>query len=105
MQSVEFEGCNLLIGKGQPEYNVIHAKRIPGDLGMVVACFELSEEELRQVNNTKRIYYTRLTFGHPFQPMRLLTEDPSATEETEPGPISGLPCDFDINNHDKVIPV
>lgn len=33
MKSIKFEGCNLEIGKGQTEYNVIHALGVPGPEG------------------------------------------------------------------------
>jgi len=74
MKSIKFPGCDLEIGKGQEEYNVIHAMQVPGNEGEIIACFELSDEELKQINETKKIYYSRWTFGHPFQPMRLFTE-------------------------------
>lgn len=74
MKSVKFEGCNLEIGKGQSEYNVIHAIGIPGPEGEIVACYELDDEEIAELVKTKRIYYHRLTFGQPFQPMRLTTD-------------------------------
>lgn len=74
MKSIQFPGATIQIGKDQPEYNVIHA--MPGantEAGEVIACFELSEEELQEVMKTKRIYYSRLTFHQPFQPMKIFT--------------------------------
>lgn len=74
MKSIKFEGCNLEIGKGQAEYNVIHGMHFPSNEGEIIACFELSDEELEKINKTKKIYYSRWTFGSPFQPMRLFTD-------------------------------
>ena len=74
MKSVPFTGSNIEIGKGQPEYNVIHAMAVPGPEREVICCFELTDEELKQINQTKKIYYSRWTFGQPFQPMRLFTD-------------------------------
>lgn len=82
-KSVKFPGCNLEIGKGQPEYYMIHALHVPSAEDELIMCFELSEEELQRVNETKRIYYSRLTFGQKcpkcgqnqgFQPMKLFTD-------------------------------
>jgi hypothetical protein len=74
MKSVKIPGCNLEIGKGQSEYHIIHAMSMPGPEGEIIACFELSDEELAQINVTRKIYYSRWTFGHNFQPMRIYTD-------------------------------
>jgi hypothetical protein len=74
MKSIKFPGCNLEIGKGQPEYNVIHAMQMPGPEGEIIACYELTDEEIEQILRTRKIYYSRLTFHQKFQPMRLFTE-------------------------------
>lgn len=74
MKSIKFPGCSLEIGKGQSEYNTLHAMHVPGPEGEVVMCFELSEDDLKQINQTKKIYYSRWTFGGPFQPMKLFTD-------------------------------
>jgi len=83
MKSIKFPGSHLEIGKGQPEYNVIHAMAVPGEEGELLMCFELSDEEVQQIIETKKIYYSRWTFGSTcrkcgtpqgFQPMRLTTD-------------------------------
>lgn len=74
MRSVKFPGCNLEIGKGQPEYSVIHAMQVPGPEGEIIACYELTDDEIKQINKTGKIFYSRLTFGQKFQPMRLFTD-------------------------------
>lgn len=74
MQSVKFPGANIEIGKGQPEYNVLHAMQVPSQEGEVIMCFEFTDEEIERLKETKRIYYKRWTFGHSFQPMKLQIE-------------------------------
>lgn len=77
MKSIKLPGFTIEIGKGQPEYNVLHAKRIePQDAGTLVICFELTDEEVAEIIKTKKIYYTRLTFHQKFQPMRISVEMP-----------------------------
>lgn len=70
----------LEIGKNQPEYSVLHAAKIPGPEQELLMCFELTDEEIEHIRQTKRIYYTRLTFGakchkcqeqQAFQPMKI----------------------------------
>lgn len=87
MNSIDFPGATLKIGANQTDiYNVIHAQPLDGPTGEVVAIFELSDEELAEIIKTKKIYYSRLTFGGKcqcehcgkitasgFQPMRLQT--------------------------------
>lgn len=74
MKSIKFPGCDLEIGKGQPQYTVLHAMRVPGPEGEVLMCFELTDDEIDRIKETKRIYYRRLTFGGPFQPMNLMVD-------------------------------
>lgn len=76
MKSVKFPGANIEIGKGQPEYFVIHGKRLPGPSGEIIMCWEISDEELQVVMKTKKIWYHRLTGNGPFQPMRITVEQP-----------------------------
>lgn len=51
-----------------------------GPEGEIIMCFELTDEEIEKLKQTKRIYYARWTFGQQchecqakqgFQPMRL----------------------------------
>jgi len=73
MKSIKFPGATIEIGKGQPEYNVLHAMQGPNEAELVM-CFELSDEELAEINRTKKIYYSRLMYGGGgFQPMKLYT--------------------------------
>jgi hypothetical protein len=71
MKSLDFPGATLKIGANQTDiYNVIHAYPLDGEEKEIIAIYELSEEERAEVAKTGRIYYSRLTFGAPFQPMR-----------------------------------
>lgn len=88
MKSIDFPGAVLKIGANQTDiYSVIHAQPLDGPTGEVVAIYELSDEEIETIVKTKKIYYSRLTFGGKttcehcgqqtssgFQPMRLQVE-------------------------------
>jgi hypothetical protein len=74
MQSIKFPGATLEIGKGQEQYNTLHAMPQPGPEGEVIMCFELTDEEIERIKETKKLWYFRWTFNHPFQPMRISTD-------------------------------
>lgn len=75
MKSIDFPGATLKIGANQTDiYNVIHAYPLEGQEGEVIAIYELTDEEAEQIAKNKKIYYSRLTFGGKFQPMRLQAE-------------------------------
>jgi hypothetical protein len=48
----------------------------------------LSEEEKAEIAATGKFWHTQITFGHPFQPMRLSTQNPF--EEVVSRPISPI---------------
>lgn len=74
MQSVKFPGATLEIGRGQEQYNTLHAMPQPGPEGEVIMCFELTDAEIAQIIETRKIWYFRWTFNQPFQPMRIATD-------------------------------
>lgn len=85
MKPVKFEESNTVFGKDQPEYMPLPALVKPfiigkGDdaavypKGIVVSCWELSEEELAEVAKTGRIYLSVLTFGQPIQSCFITTK-------------------------------
>jgi len=73
MEAVEFEYSNVVYGKGQ-EYKELPAFK--DDNGMVVTCWQLTDEELAEVKKTGKIYLSQLTFNQALQPVRMVT-DPS----------------------------
>lgn len=89
MKSIDFPGAYLKIGEGQSEYHTIHAMPIEGPEGEVICVYQLTEEEIRQIVETKTLFYSRWTFGNVcqckkcgstvpvgFQPMRIQTDPP-----------------------------
>lgn len=74
MKSINFPGANVKIGPDQPEYNTLHAMEGDKDVGELIMCFELTDQEIEQLVLTKRLYYSRLTFGQPFQPLKLFVK-------------------------------
>lgn len=77
MKPKDFEGADIVFGENQPEYMPLPAKR--GDWpkgGEIHTCWELSPEELQEIQKTGVIWLSILTFRQPLQPVRLSTEKP-----------------------------
>lgn len=75
MTSIDFPGATLKIGANQTDiYHVIHAYPLNDGRGEVLAIYELTEEEAERIFQTRKIFYSRLTFGNSFQPMRISAE-------------------------------
>lgn len=69
MKAIEFPEVNALFAGDQDEYQTMPAYKCGGDLGEVTVCFELNEQERKQVAETGCIWLSFLTFNQPFQPI------------------------------------
>lgn len=73
MKAIEFPEVNVRIAENQPEYQTIPAnvKLIEGtNFKKVTMCFELDEEERKQVAETGQIWHTVLQpFDTNFHPI------------------------------------
>ena len=77
MRPLKFKGCNIVYGATQKEYQPLPAERRGMvETGEILTCWELSPEELKQVQETGKIWLSVLTFGQPLQPVYLATEKP-----------------------------
>lgn len=74
MKPIKFEETNAVYGAKQPEYVPLPAHK--ADDGTVTTCWELSPEELKQIQETGVIWLSLLTFNQPLQPILLRTEKP-----------------------------
>jgi hypothetical protein len=81
MQPIEFAGQNVVLGKGQPQYQPLPAHRSRNDgAGTVTTCWQLTPDEIIAVINTGRVWIQQLTFGNGFQPQLPLVGVPPALE-------------------------
>ena len=92
MTAIDFPQVNLELAKDQPQYQTIPVfveyvkKKFDDGKGGIIekdvpnsmtACFQLSPEELAELSaNGGKIFHTQMTFGHPFQPIRMSTLNP-----------------------------
>jgi hypothetical protein len=86
MKSVKPKLCNVHLGENQEEYNTLYSFRKHYNPECEVVCkFELTDEEIAKIVETKTIYYSQLTFGNKFQPMVLtpFEEEVYAPEELQ----------------------
>lgn len=71
MKPIEFKGCNVRLGKQQAQFRTLPAIQIPSSNGQHITCWELSKEDIAEINRTGVIYASQLTYGYPFQPMNI----------------------------------
>lgn len=76
MEPVNFEDANVVFGANQPEYIPLPAEKRPGRSGEIVTCWELSPDELKRVQETRKIWLGVLTFGQPLQPVIVSVDKP-----------------------------
>ena len=77
MKPIQFKEQNIVYSKDDPNYMPLPAHRVEGDpSGTVICCWQLTEEERKQVAETGVLWHSIMTFGHPLQPQYLATENP-----------------------------
>ena len=70
MQPLNFDGANIVFGANQPEYQPLPAEFVgKPETGQINTCWELSPDELKQIQETGKIWVSILTFGQPLQPV------------------------------------
>jgi hypothetical protein len=78
MELIAFKGQNIVYAKDQPQYRPMPAHRVGDEKDTVICCWELTEEEIKQVVETGKIWHSIMTFGGPLQPQHLSVENPFA---------------------------
>jgi len=74
MKPVKFPGHNIVFGKDQPQYQELPAIAMNDPEGTIITCWELTDDELKRVNETKRIYINIWTFREQLQPILPLVD-------------------------------
>ena len=77
MQPLNFDGANIVFGANQPEYQPLLAEFVgKPETGQINTCWELSPDELKQIQETGKIWVSILTFGQPLQPVLVSVDKP-----------------------------
>jgi len=76
MRAVNFKQANVNLAKNQDQYNTLPAYMgqvgsEPEETGFIT-CFELSEQEIENINKHGKIWYTQMTFNNQFHPMSMI---------------------------------
>lgn len=72
MKPIEFPEVNAIYAKDQPEYIPLPCHKTPS--GDVITCFQLSEEELKEISETGKLWISIKTFNNPLQPIFMSTK-------------------------------
>lgn len=77
MQPLNFDGANIVFGANKPEYQPLPAECVgKPEIGQINTCWELSPDELKQIQETGKIWVSILTFGQPLQPVLVSVDKP-----------------------------
>lgn len=76
MKPVKFEQANAIIGEGQKEYIPLPAHISEENGGLVVSCWELTDEDIEKLKTTKTIWVLQLTHKKPVQPQLISLDCP-----------------------------
>jgi hypothetical protein len=84
MKAIEFQEVNLRIAENQPEYETLPVFIDHSSPEYeATMCFELDDDEKKQVVETGKIWLRVLTFGKPFQPIGMSCLKPEGMTEPE----------------------
>lgn len=76
MNPVTFEGHNIVLGKGQPQYLELPALRCNDANGTVWSCYELDETDIADLIKHRKLWIGQLTFQNLFAPQMATTVMP-----------------------------
>lgn len=76
MKPATFEGQNIVLGKGQPQYIELPALRCDDVNGTVWSCWELDDSDIADLIKTRKLWVGQLTFNQPFMPQMVTTGMP-----------------------------
>jgi hypothetical protein len=74
MTPITFPEQTTIFAKDQPEYQPLPAH--VNAAGVVTSCWELSDAEIAELTETKKLWLQSHTFGHALQPLLPSVEIP-----------------------------
>lgn len=77
MNPIEFPQQTMVLAKDQPQYTPFPV-HFDARLGACIGCFELTDAERAAIASGGKIWLWQYTFGRPFQPVALTTDNPWA---------------------------
>ena len=73
-RSIDFPQSNIVFAENQPEY--LPLPEYMGDDGNVITCWELTEDERKEVAKTGKVWFSVFTFNQTLQPQRPFVSSP-----------------------------
>ena len=74
MDAIRFRGSNVVYAEKQEDYNNLPA--FQSEEGNVVICIEVTDDDLIDIANNRKIWISLLTFGGDLQPIRVESKRP-----------------------------
>lgn len=67
MKPIKFEGADVTFAENQPEYLSLPAKKV--DDNTILTCWELTDDEVKKISETKKLWLGVMNFNKPLQPL------------------------------------
>jgi len=67
MEPVKFDGADITYAENQPEYLPLPAKKVNDNT--ILTCWELSDQDIEMLKQTRKLWIGVMNFGLPLQPM------------------------------------
>lgn len=83
MDPIQFPEANVIFAKDQPEYRPLPALRKGDDTGTVVSCWQLSDDEIKTLIETRVIWLGVYSFNKPLVPLLLSVNKSDFIQEPE----------------------
>lgn len=67
MKPIKFEGADVTYAENQPEYLSLPTKKV--DDNTILTCWELTDDEVKKISDTKKLWLGVMNFNKPLQPL------------------------------------
>lgn len=77
MKSIDYPEANLALAKDQPEYNTLYVHvDVKRPERQMITEYELTQDEIDKIVQTRKIWHSQYTFGDKFQPTLIMVDKP-----------------------------
>lgn len=93
----------LNIAEKQPQYEPLPAVVLDSPQGEVITRWELTDDEIKKITETRSVYLIVSTFGHKLQPVILTADAPEFSYDELPIELRDMPGSGYIKEVDELI--
>lgn len=76
MKPIQFPGVTHTLAEDQPQYMPLPIQHLHNEQETVLSCWEVTDEDIELLRQTKKIWVEQWTFGGLLQPQRISLERP-----------------------------